>query len=475
MISSAAQIELGAPAFDAEPAPLGLPCAEGLSAVGRRLRLTVAFMLLVLVTATLFLRPADLLPDLEDLPIYEVLTVACLIAALPEVLEQLTAGALAASPITVCVVGILIAIVASHLSHADVGDAWFNGVEFVKVLLYYLLLVGVIDNPAQLRRFLSCMAILIAILAAIPLLQHHGFIELETISALDDHGVDRNTGQALIYSRLQGPGIFHDPNDLCHIMGVGVVLCLQGLFGGRFLVLRALWLAPIAALLWAMVLTQSRGGIIALAAGLAVFALLRFRWKRALILGACAGPLLLGLLSGRQADLSLDTETSRERIQLWNDALDLFRAHPVLGVGQGNFERAEGLVAHNSFIQCFVELGWVGGGCFVAGFYLAMRFVLQRPAPNPAAAPLGSSLAFRPYLAAAIAAYVIGMMSLTRSYLVPTYLMLGLATAYSRVRPAAGGAAGPRLSGRLVSELLLVSLAFLAGAFLWIRASVHWQ
>jgi O-antigen ligase len=193
------------------------------------------------------------------------------------------------------------------------------------------------------------------------------------------------------------------------------------------------------------------------------------------ILGACAGPLLLGLLSGRQADLSLDTETSRERIPLWNDALDLFRAHPVLGVGQGNFERAEGLVAHNSFIQCFVELGWVGGGCFVAGFYLAMRIVLQRLAPNPAAAPLGSSLAFRPYLAAAIAAYVIGMMSLTRSYLVPTYLMLGLATAYSRVRPAAGGAAGPRLSGRLVSELLLVSLAFLAGAFLWIRASVHWQ
>jgi hypothetical protein len=418
-----------------------------------------------MTTAVLFIRPADLLPEWADVPFYEILVLACLAIALPDILNQFSARALAAAPITLCIIGILAAIVLSHAFHSQFESAQTNGIEFAKVLLYYMLLVGVIDSTERLRHFLIFLALFIVMLAAIPLLHHHGVIDLGTVEALDERGVDRHSGRQLVFTRLQGPGIFHDPNDLCHMLGTGVLLCVAGMDAGRSRLGRLLWVAPVAILLWAMVLTQSRGGILALAGGLAVFGLLRFGWKKAIVVGAIAAPVLLGFLSGRQADISLDTQTGQERIQLWSDAMDLIRANPVLGVGEGGFEKATGLVVHNSFIQCFVELGWVGGTCFLGAFYFALRVLMsQRP-----------SAALRPCLAAAVAAYVVGMLSLTRSYLVPTYLTLGLATAYSRVTPAAGGAAGPRMNGRLLRELVAVSIIFLVLAHFWVRASVHWQ
>lgn len=463
-----AQSDLDTPATSS-PAWLQEPAAAhpilGECSQGRR---AAAFLFFLSTTAVLFIRPADLLPELADLPIYEILILACLAAAMPEVLDQLKPHSLAGAPITLCVVGILAAIALSHASHFQFAETWTDGIEFTKVLLYYLLLVAVIDTAARLRQFLACLALCIAMLAAIPLLQHHGLIDLGTVEALDERSVDHNSGQEVIFTRLQGAGLFHDPNDLCHILGTGVLLCLAGFDTGHSRALRALWAVPLAMLLWAMVLTQSRGGVLALGAGLAAWGLMRFGWKKSLVVGAIVAPALLSLMSGRQTDISLETETGQERIQLWSDALDLFHANPVLGVGEGSFEKATGLVVHNSFVQCFVELGWVGGTCFLGAFYLALRILLSQPIPS-AFAPL------RPYMAAAIGAYVVGMMSLTRSYFVPTYLMLGMATAYSRAAPAAGGAAGARVSGRLLRELAAVSIIFLVLAHFWVRASVHWQ
>src|SRR5262249_38202472 len=100
----------------------------------------MSFYLFILVNAVLFVRPAEIVPELEGAPIYEVVILVCLAASAVAVLQQLTARSLGRRPITVCVLGLLVAVVLSHLSHGSLGEAGTFGLLFVKIVLYYLLL-----------------------------------------------------------------------------------------------------------------------------------------------------------------------------------------------------------------------------------------------------------------------------------------------------------------------------------------------
>src|SRR5438046_1928435 len=75
------------------------------------------FALFLLVNAVLFIRPAELIPELGDLPFYELTIIACLAASSLGVVGQLSPRSLPTQPITVCVVGMLAAIVLSHLAN----------------------------------------------------------------------------------------------------------------------------------------------------------------------------------------------------------------------------------------------------------------------------------------------------------------------------------------------------------------------
>jgi hypothetical protein len=75
----------------------------------------MAFLLFILVNATLFIRPGEVVPDLEGWPIYQWVILSCLVVAYPRVFDQFTRDALVSRPITVCVVGMWVAVVLSNL------------------------------------------------------------------------------------------------------------------------------------------------------------------------------------------------------------------------------------------------------------------------------------------------------------------------------------------------------------------------
>src|ERR1700710_334865 len=116
------------------------------------------FGLFLLVNAMLFIRPAEFHPALYGLPIYEVCILSCLAVAYPSVAAGVTPKALAASPVNACVAGMLGAIVLSHMANGEPSEAFGRGVEFLKLLLYYFLLVAVVDAPARLERFLASLS-----------------------------------------------------------------------------------------------------------------------------------------------------------------------------------------------------------------------------------------------------------------------------------------------------------------------------
>lgn len=160
---------------------------------------------------------------------------------------------------------------------------------------------------------------------------------------------------------------------------------------------RALAIAPLAALplpLVALAMTGSRGGFLAMLAGLTVLGLALARRPRIVAAGAGA-VLALGLtiavltggdggngaatpeLGSAEAGEHLTGGGTTGRVEYWESALDAFASQPLHGIGAGEFEpwwTQHGTLdvpvrnAHSLFIESLAELGPLGLGLALAFF-----------------------------------------------------------------------------------------------------------
>ena len=392
------------------------------------------FWLFLVLNAVLLLRPEDLRPGLAGLHLYQLVIAACLVGAAPKVVGQLAPRALADRPVTVCLVGFLAAVVLSLVARGRVGEAVWDGAEFAKVVAYYLLLVALVDRPERFRTVLGWLVLLVAVLAGLALLQFHGVIDVGAMRPVEQAEYDDDTGELLTsYPRLRSFGLFQDPNDLCLILTAGTLACLarSAVAAGAG---RLLWLAPIGLYGYALMLTQSRGGLIGLAAGIGTLVYTRLGPRRGLPLAVVGVLALVAVFGGRQANFNLSaSDTSQGRLQLWAEGLALLTRNPITGIGAGEYEEEVGQVAHNSFVHAFVETGLLGGTLYAGMFVLAVVALYRLPRHAAFWAHDREFTALQPFVLAMVVAYAAGTFSLSRNYVIPTYLVLGLATAYTRI------------------------------------------
>ena len=166
--------------------------------------------------------------------------------------------------------------------------------------------------------------------------------------------------------------------------------------------------------------------------------------------------------------------TGFSRVELWYDGLLLFVRRPLFGIGSGRYAENMGHVAHNSFINSYVELGTFGGTLFLAAFYLAIRPLVRLGARDVPAALLGDDLRrLRPYVLAITAGYCVGLMSLSCAYTIPTYTVLGLASIYLRLADERLGVPVARINAPLARRLAWLSVAFVVVAQLAVRVLVR--
>ncbi|HTU18079.1 MAG TPA: O-antigen ligase family protein [Gemmataceae bacterium] len=440
-------------------APLPAPCGLG-------------FVVFLVLNAVLFVRPAEIIPALLGLEIYLGVILVCLFFSFPVIFEQLMPQSLEKRPITVCVFGLLLALLLSHLSHFRFEQAFLNGWDFFKMILYFLLFVGLVRTPGRLRIFLLCFVLFAAMVAALAVLQFHGVIKLPNLNPIKDVARDAAGKQTYIL-RLQGSGIFQDPNDLCILMVISLLLGLYWLTDVRSGLLRLGMVGPLLLFAYALSRTQSRGGMLALLAGLGAFMRMRFGWVQSLLLGMVLLPLVLVVFAGRQTNLSTSEGTARERIQIWSDGLILFRQSPLFGIGVDEYAKKVGHVAHNSYIHAFVEMGFFGGFFYVGAFALALESFYRYSASGRLI--LDPELRrLYPYLFAMIVAYAVGMLSLTLCYIIPTYTMLGLAIVYRNMTVSAPPLPAPRFDAPLAVRLGGLSIAALVGFSLFVKLFVKW-
>lgn len=446
------------------------------------------YALFYVLNAILFIRPADLIESLQPFQLYQLAIVGCLATSYPAVLGQLSIESLLRRPMTLCVTGILVAIVLSQLQFASIYDARTSGFDFAKILLYFLLLQSNLESPARFRHFLTSLVIFTAIASSLALAQYHGLVDIPALAAYEQREVDEETGDIIVFARLCGAGIFNDPNDVCLLLTIAMMLCLYRFFEPGAGLKRLIWLLLLGLFFFTFIETKSRGGFIALMVAVNVLIVSRFGVKKAMPLWMLGLPAVLVLFGGRMTRIEVDGGTGQHRVQLWREALGLLREYPLFGVGQGMLPEYTRLVAHNSYVHAFAELGLFGGGCFIALVYLAVVQLRQLKGrtdlvPDPEMQRL------RPYLLGIVCGYCTGILTLSRVYIVPTYMVLGLAAAFvelARRRHDASGsttdAAVPLadsplriVDGGLLLKLAGVSLASLAALEIGSRLMVRWE
>jgi O-antigen ligase len=184
-------------------------------------------------------------------------------------------------------------------------------------------------------------------------------------------------------------------------------------------------------------------------------------------------PVALFMFAGRQTSITTG-DTAQSRFKLWQEGLTLMKENPVFGVGMNNFIKHRDLVAHNSFMHCYAELGFLGGTVFFGTFFFALWALFRLNSRKVVVLdPLSRQL--NPYLFSFVAGAVTIMMTLSRTYIVPTYLILGVVTAHLRNVVTLPELDLRRLNSRLVQRVAVASVGFLVVIYVTCRLLVRYS
>ena len=229
------------------------------------------------------------------------------------------------------------------LSRAWTSVPSLAGLEAERALVYVAALLAFL----LLFETSSTEAVLVGLLAAVTVLSAWGLGDYAS-SSRDEP--------------LVGPLGYANGAGILAAIGVVVAVGLAARTDARRL--RLALLAPIVVLLPALVLSESAGAVLSLAAGLAVLA-----WPYLRVLHSRRGavPAAVGVLVAA----ALVAVLSRHNIRwtYWRLALDDYRGHPFLGSGAGSFgrywamhahARRGALDAHSLYVEALAELGPVG-------------------------------------------------------------------------------------------------------------------
>ena len=443
------------------------------------------FALLLAAVATLCLRPADLIPMFKDWPVYQFLIISCLVVSARPVFRQLEFRRLADQPVAACLVVLLASAVLSHLAHRFIWAARMSMYEISKLIVMYLLIVGLVNSTERLNQFVRWLALTITFAASLAMLDRLGIMSIAAFESIQSRDV-LSEGELVAVDRIRGTGIFEDPNDFGLILVTGLIMCAALLFKPRSGWPRYLWLIPCALLTTTLAMTHSRGAMVSLAAAFPA-ALAYCRGWRIGGLSLLTLPLLVVVFPGRMTDIdAISSGTGQTRIQLWSESISVWRSNPVFGLGKGTLVEEIGMVSHNSFLHCYAELGMLGGtafvGCFLAaglGLWSLRKYAPEKKLLQAGMSPSSDQLEdardlahLRVFTFAALAAYAAGLLTLSRQYVVPTYMVLGLATSVQMLhRP------NPlqwRVDNRFMATAIFGSIASLAFFYITVRLFVRW-
>jgi putative inorganic carbon (hco3(-)) transporter len=308
---------------------------------------------LLIFIALLYTRPEESINELAGLRIPLIVSVVTLIATIFQ--KLLGREVFAKTPLNGMIFGFGASAVLSAMSS---GLTTIAAQDVGRLVILVLLMVNLVNTPKRYQQVST------TILAFTFYLAGYSIYLYFTGGALNEHGLLRS----------QATGIFSDPNDTAGTIVAGLGLAL---FRARMeqKLLRWVYISVSAIFFWAILLTNSRGGMLALMllAIIFVFLTVRNKLKALSILLVAVVPLML-LSSSRMRNFDVGDESANQRFWYWTNGVEQLIQNPLLGVGyQGFSEVNGGMTAHNSFVLCFAETGLIGYFFWMGCLYYSFR------------------------------------------------------------------------------------------------------
>ena len=409
-------------------------------------RKSVAYLAMAVFTFLYYMRPQDVIPGLETLPLEKIgggiAFLALLFGARPKDGHGL--------PLELKVLLALEAQMILSIPFAYWRGGAFDAVftKFSKGIIVALLIGLIISKLYEIRKLLYIQAASVAGVAAASVLYHKTY-----------------------GGRLYGiqKGILENPNDLAIAVAINFPLCVAFMFGAKGGFRKALWAIGLVFMMYCVLITYSRSGMIALVIT-CVICLWEYgvKQKRTLLLfGAGAFgvmalavalmtphfiPRMLSLVQGNISG-SGDLGSLEARETLLKQSISMAFHHPLFGVGPGNFPVVTGewRVAHNSYTELAAEAGFPALFLFVAMLYTSFRKVNKiRDLPGYAADE--NIRLWTSALWASLAAYAIGSMFASTEYNLFPYFMVGYVCALYRIASKPAEAPAPKTNGGRYGE-----------------------
>ena len=227
---------------------------------------------------------------------------------------------------------------------SKVVSGWAGGVVMVTTTLGfsvagYFVTRAAVSSTDGLLRAARVIVLLSAFLAGNGLVRSytgHGLGDVQALTvATATPDAPETTPDA--ETRIRGTGIFNDPNDLAFALVIGAPLNFWLLRRTRRYLGKLLGLASLVAIVYAIVLTRSRGGLLGLGVGLAPLLWRHYGMKTQVAVAGLCGLLFAATASGRMAAFNAEEASAQGRIEAWSAALQMLKTHPITGVGFNNF------------------------------------------------------------------------------------------------------------------------------------------
>lgn len=333
------------------------------------------FPTVMLFLAAAYCRPSDLIPALAI--VKPALTFALLSVAL-FIVERMMSGKFELANYRQGKFAFILFIhtIASAVFATHPGIAFQVLDLFSKVILIYFLLLNVVSNS---RRCIIFQNVLLANTLFLASMLIHTYIKGEDLVEGTRAG-------------LQGT-MLSDPNDAALVMLMGTPFALHRALDAKGWS-RFYYIVATGLLLFALTTTQSRGGMLGLAAAVGVMyarTLMKRLWVLPILVVFLMGIYQLSGIGDRRTAQTRDGEldsSSQQRIDLWKSATSMMLSRPLTGVGIGlapinNPVYGRGFAAgavkdtHSTYFKCAGETGVIGIFLFMSLCFMAIQSALR--------------------------------------------------------------------------------------------------
>jgi len=388
---------------------------------------SLAYLSLVVFSFLYFMRPQDIIPGMDSLPLEKIgggiAFLALLFGVLPKERFKI--------PVELKVLVLLLVHMCLTVPFAYWRGGAFTTIytKFSKGVIVGLLIGLIISSVYEMRKLLYIQAGSVA------------FVSILSVAAHRTFG-----------GRLYGiqKGILENPNDLAINIAINFPLCMAFMFAAKGGIRKIIWAFSMVVMMYCVLITYSRSGMIAL-----VITILVCLWeygvrqkRTLLLLGAGVfGVVALGValttphfiarfksLTQGNIEGSGDRGSLEAREELLKRSISLALHNPLFGVGPGNFPVLSGdwHVAHNSYTELAAETGFPGLFLFLLLFGLSFK-KLSAIRKLPGYAADENIKLWTSALWASLAAYMVGSMFASTEYNLFPYFMVGYVCALYRI------------------------------------------